>query len=132
MGIETVRPYDKMRVTFECCSSKCIGRNWIKSLHPELKADLKRFRKYNPKSGRDCLRMIRNKCRHWGELSKELQKALGEVPSGCLNYFTSKYPRLLLFCWMLCGHFCHNTNAFRKYYQHLSDVTRLGCPGRSR
>lgn len=88
-----------------------------------LPTDLRRFRSYKGTSVRDLLRALRNKVRsgargglalgkawsplsqgpaltlqkhHYRELAGEVQQALGHVPDGFVQYFTDRFPRLLL------------------------------------
>ena len=49
------------------------NKNWDEALDPLLLADMGKYRKYNTKSMRDLLRVIRNKCNHFRELPLSLQ-----------------------------------------------------------
>lgn len=88
-----------------------------------LPADLKRFRSYKGTSVRDLLRAMRNKVcsrawvghsrdgrpllsrdpcpvhpqkHHYRELPAEVRETLGQLPAGFIQYFTQRFPRLLL------------------------------------
>lgn len=58
------------------------GRNWSDKLDEELLQNLGKYRKYNPTSLRDLLRVIRNKHNHFRELPEELQQRMGPIPEG--------------------------------------------------
>jgi serine/threonine-protein kinase/endoribonuclease IRE1 len=45
---------------------------------------------------KDLLRAIRNKKHHYQDLPDDIKKELGSTPEGFLNYFTTKFPNLLL------------------------------------
>lgn len=108
-----------------------------------LSPDLRKFRTYKGASVRDLLRAMRNKVRapscpmalppplspsplsspsllqkhHYHELPADVRVALGCVPEGFVQYFTSRFPRLLLHthgAMRLCAH----ERIFRPYYCH--------------
>ena len=89
-----------------------------------LQMDLRKFRTYKGSSVRDLLRAMRNKKHHYHELPAEVREALGSVPDGFVQYFTSRFPRLLLHthsAMQLCAH----ERLFRPYYS-----PELGGTGR--
>lgn len=80
-----------------------------------LSPDLRKFRTYKGGSVRDLLRAMRNKKHHYHELPADVRVALGSVPEGFVQYFTSRFPRLLLHthgAMRLCAH----ERTFRSYY----------------
>lgn len=62
------------------------GTNWAIRLDSELLANLGRYRKYNPGSLRDLLRVVRNKHNHFRELPEPLQQRLSPLPDGYLRH----------------------------------------------
>lgn len=70
--------------------------DWRKAITEELQNDLRRFRTYKGRSVRDLLRAMRNKKHHYRELPEEVKASLGRVPDQFLQYFTSRFPRLLM------------------------------------
>lgn len=58
---------------------------------------------------------MRNKKHHYRELPEEVKASLGHVPDEFVQYFTSRFPRLLLHVYkaMQC---CKEENVFRQYY----------------
>lgn len=106
-----------------------------------LSPDLRKFRTYKGGSVRDLLRAMRNKVRppscalalppplspspltspsvlqkhHYHELPADVRVALGSVPEGFVQYFTSRFPRLLLHthgAMRVCAH----ERTFHSYY----------------
>uniref|UniRef100_A0A8C5T7T7 non-specific serine/threonine protein kinase n=1 Tax=Malurus cyaneus samueli TaxID=2593467 RepID=A0A8C5T7T7_9PASS len=73
-----------------------VRTNWRMHISLPLQMDLRKFRTYKGGSVRDLLRAMRNKKHHYHELPADVQAALGSVPEGFVQYFTSRFPRLLL------------------------------------
>lgn len=80
----------------EAGSYKVVRENWYKHISAPLQEDLKRFRSYKGTSVRDLLRAMRNKKHHYRELPTEVRQTLGQLPDGFIQYFTHRFPRLLL------------------------------------
>ncbi|XP_027539843.1 serine/threonine-protein kinase/endoribonuclease IRE2 isoform X1 [Neopelma chrysocephalum] len=117
-----------------------VRTNWRMHISLPLQMDLRKFRTYKGGSVRDLLRAMRNKVRpprcpapatplslssltspsllqkhHYHELPAEVRAALGSVPEGFVQYFTSRFPRLLLHthgAMRLCAH----ERIFHPYY----------------
>ncbi|MGH0117024.1 UNVERIFIED_CONTAM: hypothetical protein FKN15_024969 [Acipenser sinensis] len=73
-----------------------VRTNWRMHISIPLQTDLRKFRTYKGNSVRDLLRAMRNKKHHYHELPLDVQATLGEVPDQFVQYFTSRFPRLLL------------------------------------
>eukprot|EP00051_Salpingoeca_urceolata_P004559 m.65888 g.65888 ORF g.65888 m.65888 type:complete len:1129 (-) comp13697_c0_seq2:209-3595(-) len=94
-----------------------VGVDWRQQLDKGLLADLERFRKYNCASVTDLLRALRNKRHHYRELPKEVQLSLGHIPEGFLNYFTSRFPRLLLHVYQMVERSVKDEPVFQAYFR---------------
>uniref|UniRef100_A0A674K2T0 Serine/threonine-protein kinase/endoribonuclease IRE1 n=1 Tax=Terrapene triunguis TaxID=2587831 RepID=A0A674K2T0_9SAUR len=70
--------------------------NWRAHISVPLQTDLRKFRTYKGSSVRDLLRAMRNKKHHYHELPTDVQETLGAVPDEFVQYFTSRFPQLLL------------------------------------
>ncbi|KFW84538.1 Serine/threonine-protein kinase/endoribonuclease IRE1, partial [Manacus vitellinus] len=92
-----------------------VRTNWRMHISLPLQMDLRKFRTYKGGSVRDLLRAMRNKKHHYHELPAEVRAALGSVPEGFVQYFTSRFPRLLLHthgAMRVCAH----ERIFHPYY----------------
>ncbi|MBZ3876628.1 Serine/threonine-protein kinase/endoribonuclease IRE2, partial [Sciurus carolinensis] len=111
----------------EAGSSKVVRQNWHKHISMPLQTDLRRFRSYKGTSVRDLLRAMRNKKHHYRELPAEVQQALGQVPDSFLQYFTQRFPRLLLHTHRAMRS-CASESLFLPYYPPASEA-REPCQG---
>ncbi|NWS75039.1 ERN1 endoribonuclease, partial [Crotophaga sulcirostris] len=92
-----------------------VRTNWRMHISLPLQTDLRKFRAYKGGSVRDLLRAMRNKKHHYHELPADIRAALGPVPDGLVQYFTSRFPRLLLHthrAMQVCAH----EQLFHSYY----------------
>ncbi|CAM6097981.1 unnamed protein product [Calypogeia fissa] len=89
---------------------------WDAKLDFPLLQNIRGYRRYNFKSVRDLLRVIRNKANHYRELPEQLQTTLGCVPDGIDDYFSSRFPRLLIEVYHVIGYHCRGDISFEKYY----------------
>uniref|UniRef100_A0A2K6TP24 non-specific serine/threonine protein kinase n=1 Tax=Saimiri boliviensis boliviensis TaxID=39432 RepID=A0A2K6TP24_SAIBB len=101
--------------------------NWHEHISMALQTDLRRFRSYKGTSVRDLLRAVRNKKHHYRELPVEVRQALGQVPDGFVQYFTNRFPRLLLHTHQAMRS-CASESLFLPYYLPASEA-RGPCPG---
>ncbi|KAK4052377.1 bifunctional endoribonuclease/protein kinase ire1 [Microbotryomycetes sp. JL201] len=83
-------------LTLESQSQNIVGDDWQKALDRTLLDNLGKYRKYDGKSVRDLLRVLRNKKHHYQDLPEPVRRNLGDLPGGFLSYFTTRFPNLLL------------------------------------
>uniref|UniRef100_A0A2I3LRA6 Serine/threonine-protein kinase/endoribonuclease IRE2 n=1 Tax=Papio anubis TaxID=9555 RepID=A0A2I3LRA6_PAPAN len=101
--------------------------NWHEHISMPLQTDLRKFRSYKGTSVRDLLRAVRNKKHHYRELPVEVRQALGQVPDGFVQYFTNRFPQLLLHTHRVMRS-CASESLFLSYYPPVSEA-RGSCPG---
>nr|XP_033819656.1 serine/threonine-protein kinase/endoribonuclease IRE2 isoform X2 [Geotrypetes seraphini] len=89
--------------------------NWRLHISAPLQTDLKKFRSYKGNSVRDLLRAMRNKKHHYHELPVDVQETLGELPDDFVQYFTSRFPHLLLHTYKAMS-LCAAERLFHAYY----------------
>lgn len=107
-----------------------IRGNWHTHISVPLQTDLRRFRSYKGTSVRDLLRAMRNKKHHYRELPTEARLALGHIPDNFVQYFTTRFPRLLLHTHNAMRS-CASESLFLPYYATASGVGEpcLGVAG---
>uniref|UniRef100_A0A673UQ98 Serine/threonine-protein kinase/endoribonuclease IRE2 n=1 Tax=Suricata suricatta TaxID=37032 RepID=A0A673UQ98_SURSU len=99
--------------------------NWHTHISVPLQTDLRRFRTYKGTSVRDLLRAMRNKKHHYRELPAEARQALGRIPDSFVQYFTARFPRLLLHTYGAMRS-CASESLFLPYYPLASRPRELG------
>jgi len=91
--------------------------NWSQELDEVFLVNLGTHRKYKWSSVRDLLRIVRNKKNHYRDLPPDVQTTLGDLPSGFLRYFTSRFPHLLMGVYeVFRAHGCCSEANFLQYY----------------
>ncbi|GMH33163.1 hypothetical protein BSKO_00997 [Bryopsis sp. KO-2023] len=120
--VENEDRQDDMRLlwAFEKCAAQATGGNWGARLDPLLVSNLGQYRKYNFTSLRDLLRVIRNKHNHFREMPSELKDLLDPMPEGFLNYFTSRFPNLLVTAFLFAAEHLSNDVPLDKYFDETS------------
>ncbi|XP_057171145.1 serine/threonine-protein kinase/endoribonuclease IRE2 isoform X2 [Ursus arctos] len=113
----------------EAGGSTVVRGDWQKHISVPLQTDLRRFRTYKGTSVRDLLRAMRNKKHHYRELPTEVRQALGHVPDSFIQYFTARFPRLLLHTYGAMRS-CASESLFLPYYPPASRA-REPCPAGS-
>ncbi|KAK4874212.1 hypothetical protein RN001_013572 [Aquatica leii] len=115
--VEKAESDDDVLVTLERCAEFVVRGDWRVYISPEIGKDLRKYRSYSGGSVRDLLRALRNKKHHYRELSPETQQELGSIPDGFTDYWTSRFPLLLIHTW-LSMQIVANETSFLNYYSH--------------
>lgn len=95
----SVEPMSDALWTLEDQGEEVHGGDFLRRLDKKFVDSLGKQRKYTADRMLDLLRALRNKRHHYADLSDELKLRVGELPSGYLKYWTSRFPRLLIVCW---------------------------------
>ncbi|KAL3870158.1 hypothetical protein ACJMK2_038240 [Sinanodonta woodiana] len=97
--------------------NKIFDSDWTKPLSQEVKDDIRNDTQYNTSAVQGLLRLIGNKSQHYYDQTADVQKSLGSIPDEYLDYFTSRFPLLLVHTYrvMKC---CSKEDAFKAYYKH--------------
>lgn len=96
--LEKQAPEAAAVLALEAGAKNVFRGSWDRLLDIELLQDMGRFRKYDARSLRDLLRVIRNKRHHYHELPEALKTRIRGLPLGYCLYFEARFPRLLLHC----------------------------------
>ncbi|KAK0395431.1 hypothetical protein QR680_001278 [Steinernema hermaphroditum] len=105
-----------------------VSENWGNEICPLLQTDLRNHRSYNSSSVVHLIRALRNKKNHYAELSKDLQKSLGSIPSGYLSYFTSRFPKLLIHVYLAMAATLHAKESVFAQYDYATAQVYLDDP----
>jgi len=114
--IEKIEEDDPIVMELERGANVAIKNNWKSHICPQLQTDLRKFRSYNGVCVRDLLRAIRNKKHHYRELPPEVKQSLGNLPDEFIDYFTSRFPKLIMHVYdaMRC---CADEPVLDRYYK---------------
>lgn len=94
----------------------CRG-DFLKPLGKEFVESMGKQRKYTGTRLLDLLRALRNKRNHYEDMSDKLKKDVGPLPDGYLNFWTRRFPNLLITCWNVVYDVqWDETDRFREYY----------------
>lgn len=94
------------------------GSDFLKPLGKDFVDSLGKQRKYTGTRLLDLLRALRNKKNHYEDMSDALKKHVGPLPDGYLNFWTRRFPSLLIICWNVIYEIqWDDTDRFREYYE---------------
>lgn len=93
--------------------------DFLKKLDPMFIATLGKQRKYTGDRMLDLLRALRNKKNHYADMDESVKKKVGSLSDGgYLQYWTDKFPNLLMACYdavMECG--LQDNGRFQRYWK---------------
>jgi serine/threonine-protein kinase/endoribonuclease IRE1 len=78
-------------------------RNFLGKLDRAFIASLGKQRKYTGDRMLDLLRALRNKKNHYEDMDDTVKAKVGPLPAGYLRYWTSRFPKLLMGCYLAVG-----------------------------
>ncbi|KAL2641261.1 hypothetical protein R1flu_008848 [Riccia fluitans] len=113
--LEIKDPSSTLMVELESLESYVLCGGWDSKLDQALLQNIRGYRRYNFHSVRDLLRVVRNKANHFRELDEELQELLGPVPTGLDEYFSSRFPRLLIDIYQVIAQHCRGETFWERY-----------------
>lgn len=91
--------------------------DWQRKLDRIFIDTLGKQRKYNGTKMLDLLRALRNKKNHYEDMSADVKRKVGSLPQGYLQYWTSRFPMLLMACfWAIKDCRVEGNARFRAYY----------------
>ncbi|KAF3916533.1 Endoribonuclease [Dactylellina cionopaga] len=100
----------------ESFAKPTFGVDWYKKLDKCFIDNLGKHRKYQGDRMLDLLRALRNKKHHYQDLPPAVQATVGALPDGYLNYFTSKFPTLLVHMFHLVRDDIKDEPMWRSYF----------------
>ena len=75
-------------------------------------------RKYSGNRLLDLLRALRNKKNHYEDMPEDVKRRVGPLAGGYLNYWCTRFPRLLMACYQVVHEAgLHSNDRFRAYFE---------------
>lgn len=100
--VERRDPPSPLLLRLEAKSSEVIvNGDWTTKFDKEFMENLGKYRKYSGSKLMDLLRALRNKYHHFMDLPEDLAAVMGPIPDGFYDYFTRRFPNLLMVVFLL-------------------------------
>lgn len=100
----------------ELHAPEAVGSDWHAQF-PQLFVDnLGKYRRYHGDRIIDLLRALRNKLHHYNDFSDDLKQCVGNVPTGFLHFFTSRFPNLFMIVYHYARTEFFGEDAFALYW----------------
>ena len=110
-------PPSEALLELEKCAPNTVRYDFLKHLGKDFVESMGKQRKYTGSRLLDLLRALRNKKNHYEDMSDKLKKEVGPLPEGYLNFWTHRFPNLLINCWNLVYVLeWDETDRFHEYY----------------
>lgn len=91
--------------------------DFLKLLPKEFKDNLGKQRKYTGSKMLDLLRALRNKRNHYNDMPEHLKAHIGGLPQGYLQFWTVRFPSLLMSChWVISELRLTRIDRFKRYF----------------
>ncbi|WEW61358.1 bifunctional endoribonuclease/protein kinase ire1 [Emydomyces testavorans] len=91
--------------------------DFLKLLPKDFKDSLGKQRKYTGSKMLDLLRALRNKRNHYNDMPEHLKAHIGGLPDGYLQFWTVRFPSLLINChWVVTELGLTNIERFKRYF----------------
>ncbi|KAL2830921.1 hypothetical protein BDW59DRAFT_140971 [Aspergillus cavernicola] len=91
--------------------------DFLKLLPKDFKDNLGKQRKYTGSKMLDLLRALRNKRNHYNDMPEHLKGHIGGLPEGYLNFWTVRFPSLLMSCHSVIVDLrLTRTDRFKRYF----------------
>ncbi|KAJ9186314.1 hypothetical protein P3X46_001902 [Hevea brasiliensis] len=107
----------ELLTALETVGTMALNGKWDEKMEAAFINNIGRYRRYKYDSVRDLLRVIRNKSHHYRELPQEIKEILGSHPEGFENYFSCRFPKLLIEVFKVIYRYCKEEEFFRKFVE---------------
>ncbi|KAF2310247.1 hypothetical protein GH714_007401 [Hevea brasiliensis] len=107
----------ELLAALESVGTVALNGKWDEKMEAAFINNICRYRRYKYDSVRDLLRVIRNKSHHYRELPQEIKEILGSHPEGFENYFSCRFPKLLIEVFKVMYRYCKEEEFFCKYIE---------------
>ncbi|KAJ5104200.1 KEN domain ribonuclease activator [Penicillium argentinense] len=116
---EPREPPSDALLCLESVAPEVIGpdMDFLKLLPRDFKDNLGKQRKYTGSRMLDLLRALRNKRNHYNDMPDHLKAHIGGLPEGYLNFWTVRFPSLLMSChWVIVELGLTDIDRFHRYF----------------
>lgn len=96
----------KLLKALEGIAPVALNGKWDEKMETKFIENIGRYRRYKYDNVRDLLRVIRNKSNHYRELPQDIQELLGSHPEGFYDYFSCRFPKLLIEVYNVIFRYC--------------------------
>lgn len=114
--IERRDPPSDLLLKLESISINVHQGNWHKEFDTEFMDNLGKYRKYQQEKLMDLLRAFRNKYHHFNDMPATLQQKMSPLPNGFYNYFSEKFPSLLMEVYFIVEANLQDEHIFEEFY----------------
>ncbi|CAI4063716.1 hypothetical protein SKDZ_08G1260 [Saccharomyces kudriavzevii ZP591] len=102
LEVENKDPASDLLLKFDAASNFVIPNgDWTVKFDKTFMDNLEKYRKYQSSKLMDLLRALRNKYHHFMDLPEDIAELMGPVPDGFYDYFTKRFPNLLIGIYMI-------------------------------
>ncbi|KAJ5820479.1 hypothetical protein N7474_006070 [Penicillium riverlandense] len=112
-------PPSEALLCLESVARQVIGpeMDFLRLLPRDFKDNLGKQRKYTGSRMLDLLRALRNKRNHYNDMPESLKAHVGGLPEGYLNFWTVRFPSLLMSChWVITDLGLTHIDRFQRYF----------------
>ncbi|KAJ5638925.1 Serine/threonine-protein kinase ppk4 [Penicillium herquei] len=112
-------PPSEALLCLESVAQQVIGpeMDFLRLLPRDFKDNLGKQRKYTGSRMLDLLRALRNKRNHYNDMPEQLKTHIGGLPEGYLNFWTIRFPSLLMSChWVIVEMQLTGIDRFQRYF----------------
>ncbi|KAJ5712205.1 Serine/threonine-protein kinase ppk4 [Penicillium malachiteum] len=112
-------PPSEALLCLESVAQQVIGpeMDFLRLLPRDFKDNLGKQRKYTGSRMLDLLRALRNKRNHYNDMPEQLKAHIGGLPEGYLNFWTIRFPSLLMSChWVIIEMQLTGIDRFQRYF----------------
>lgn len=120
--IELRDPPSDALLCLESVAERVMGpdMDFLRVLPRDFKDSLGKQRKYTGSKMLDLLRALRNKRNHYNDMPAHLKAHIGGLPEGYLNFWTVRFPSLLMSCHSVIAELeLTNIDRFKRYFSPM-------------
>ncbi|KAL7665377.1 non-specific serine/threonine protein kinase [[Candida] zeylanoides] len=114
--VERRDPPSELLLKLEAVAPAVFGTDWHRQMDAVFLDNLGKYRKYHPAKLMDLLRALRNKYHHFNDMPAELQAQMTPLPHRFYNYFSDRFPHMLMEIYFVVGQSLQHEHVFAEYY----------------